>query len=97
METMDKAYFKKLAHQIMFDLNDQEIEELQDDFMVLLEQIQLLDKIDTENVQEMVYPFEASTSFLRDDEKTHTIPQEEALKGAKNVMAGHIQVPKVVR
>lgn len=97
METMDKMYFKKLAHQLMFDLNDQEIEELQEDFTVLLEQIQLLDKIDTENVSEMVYPFEASTSFLREDVVQHTISQEEALEGAKSVIAGHVHVPKVVR
>lgn len=97
MEQFDNAYFKKLAHQLMFDLNDQEIEALQEDFHVLLEQISILDKVDTEGVEEMVYPFEAETSFLREDEVINVISQEEALRNAKSVMAGHVHVPKVVK
>lgn len=97
METLDKAYFKQLANQLMFDVNDQEIEELQEDFKVLLEQIQLLDNIDTSGVSEMVYPFEAPQHFLRKDEVDHVISQKEALSNAASVMAGHVHVPKVVK
>lgn len=97
MEALDKAYFKKLANQLMFDLNDQEISELQEDFKVLLEQISILDKVNTEGVEEMIYPFEAETTFLRDDEIDNVIAQEDALRNAKSVMAGHVHVPKVVK
>lgn len=97
METFDKAYFKALANQLMFDLNDQEIGELQEDFKVLLEQIKILDKVDTKQVVEMIYPFEEETTYLREDEVEHVISQEEALRNAKSVMAGHVHVPKVVK
>lgn len=97
METFDKAYFKKLANQLMFDVCDEEMEALQEDFKVLLKQLDLLNKIDTEDVEEMVYPFEAETSFLREDVVEHVISQEEALSNAKAVMAGHVHVPKVVK
>lgn len=97
METFDKAYFKKLANQLMFDLNDQEISELQEDFKVLLEQISILDQVNTDGVEEMVYPFEAETTYLREDEVVNVISQEEALRNAKTVMAGHVHVPKVVK
>lgn len=97
METLDKAYLKTLANQLMFDLDDQEITELQNDFKVLLKQISLLDKVDTTNVAEMVYPFEETTSFLREDKIEHVISQADALKNAKTVMAGHVHVPKVVK
>lgn len=97
METFDKAYFKALANQLMFDLNDQEISELQEDFKVLLEQIKILDKVDTKQVVEMIYPFEEETAYLREDEVEHVISQEEALRNAKSVMAGHVHVPKVVK
>lgn len=97
METFDKAYFKALANQLMFDLNDQEISELQEDFKVLLEQIKILDKVDTKQVVEMIYPFEEETTYLREDEVEHVISQEEALRNAKSVMAGHVHVPKVVK
>ena len=65
MEQYSAEYFKKLAHDIMFDLSDEEACELQEEFKELLEQIEVLDKIDTENVEEMIYPFEAETVFLK--------------------------------
>jgi len=96
MEQYTKAYFKKLANQIMFDLNDEEASSIQNDFKVLQKQMELLNKIDTRDVQEMVYPFEAPTSFLRDDEAVEMLSQKDALKNAPEVKEGQIIVPKVV-
>lgn len=97
METFDKAYFEKLAHDIMFDVNEQEVNELQEEFKVLLEQIDVLDEINTDGVEEMIYPFEAETTFLREDVVENVITQEEALSNAASVRAGHVHVPKVVK
>ena len=80
MEEFSAEYFKKLAHDIMFDLNDEEVSELQEEFKVLLQQIELLDGIDTEGVEEMIYPFEAETTFLREDSVDNVISQEAALR-----------------
>ena len=97
METFDRAYFKKLAHQIMFDLSDQEIDELQEEFKVLVSQMELLEKIDTEGVEPMVYPFEAETSYIREDEAVHVLSAAEALRNVSDVREGHVLVPKVVK
>lgn len=97
MEKYSKEYFKQLANQIMFDLSDDEIVDLQADFKTLLKQMELLEKIDTENVKEMVYPFEEETSYLRDDVVTNQITQEEALCNAPQKQSGQIVVPKVVK
>lgn len=97
MEAFSAEYFKKLAHDIMFDLSDQEISELQEEFKVLLQQIELLDSIDTEGVEEMIYPFESETSFLREDTVDNVISQEAALLNVKSAKAGHVHVPKVVK
>lgn len=97
METFDKEYFRKLANGIMLDVNDDEISDLQQEFEVLTKQIQLFDKVDTEGVEPMVYPFEEETSFLREDEVGHVLSQHEALENAKSVRAGHVHVPKVVK
>lgn len=97
MEQFSGEYFKKLANQIMFDLSDGEIAELQEDFKTLLKQMELLEKIDTENVQEMVYPFEEETNYLRDDVVSNQITQEEALLNAPKTQDGQIVVPKVVK
>ncbi len=97
MEEFSAEYFKKLAHDIMFDLKDDEVSELQEEFKVLLQQIELLDGIDTEGVEETIYPFEAETTFLREDTVDNVISQDAALANVKSVKAGHVHVPKVVK
>ncbi|TDW20988.1 aspartyl/glutamyl-tRNA(Asn/Gln) amidotransferase subunit C [Breznakia blatticola] len=93
----NKAYFRKLANQIMIDLSDDEIEILQKEFEVTLRKMDLLDKINTDDVKEMVYPFELETHFLREDEIENVISQQEALENAPEVKDGQILVPKVVK
>lgn len=93
----DIAYFKKLAHQLMFDLSDDEAKDIMNEFETLTQQLKLLEKIDTTNVEEMVYPFEDETSFLREDVVTNVISQIDALANVKNSTEGHFVVPKVVK
>ena len=81
----------------MFDVSDDEVVELQAEFKELLSQIDVLNEIDTEGVEEMIYPFEAETKFLREDVVANVISQEDALSNAKSVKAGHVHVPKVVK
>lgn len=97
METLDKSLLKKLANQLMFDVSDEEITELQKEFDKLSEQMELLDKIDTDGVEEMVYPFEEPTTFLREDEVDSIISKEDALVNAKRVKDDYVLVPKVVK
>lgn len=97
MEQFDKAYFQKLAAGIMLEVNDDEVEDLKNEFDVLTRQIQLFDRVDTEGVEPMVYPFEDETTFLREDVVSHVLTQEEALRNAGSVLAGHVHVPKVVK
>lgn len=97
MERKDQDYFKHLAHQLMFDVNETEIAQLQEEFETLERQILLLERIDTTGVEPMVYPFEAETTYLRADEVSQTLSREAALSNAQSVMAGHVHVPKVVK
>ncbi len=97
MEKYSKEYFRHLANQIMFDLSDTEIEELQEDFKTLTKQMELLDKINTDDVEEMIYPFADDTTYLREDVVSHEISQEDALLNAPLVKDKMIVVPKVVK
>ena len=81
----------------MFDLNDQECEELQEEFETYLKQLDLLNKIDTENVEEMVYPFDTPTSFIRNDDEVYAISQEDAMKNVPQASENYVVVPKVVK
>ena len=41
MEKFEKGMLKKLANDVMFDLNDQEISELQEEFEIYVRQMDL--------------------------------------------------------
>lgn len=97
MEQFDKNYVQQLAKQLMFELTDEEAEAIQSEFEVLQKQLQLLEDIDTEGVEEMVYPFETPTSYLREDEVENVLSVEDALKNAKRVKTDYIVLPKVVK
>lgn len=97
MEKFSSEYFRKLANDLKFEVSDKEIEELKKDFIEVEKQVELFDSIDTDNVKEMVYPFETPTVFLREDETGEVLSQKDALKNAKDVRMGHVHVPKVVK
>ena len=89
--------YKKLANKLMFDLNEEEIAHVEAEFQILLKQIDLLDHIDTAGVEEMVYPFDDETVFMREDEVCDVLPQADVLSNARKVKEGHVLVPKVVQ
>ena len=97
MNKYDKEFFRKLANQLMFDMTDEEIENVQAEFGILEKQLELLEVIDTEGVEEMIYPFEAPTSFMREDEVDHVLSVEDALKNANSVRQDFIVLPRVVK
>lgn len=97
MEKFSTEYFKKLAHDIMFDISDEEVEELKNEFGKLITQIEGLKEINTDGVEDMVYPFEEETTYLREDVVDAVLSQKDALENAKSVKAGHVHVPKVVK
>lgn len=96
-EKKDREYFRKLAHQLMFDLSDEEADGIVKEFGELETQMSLLDKVNTDDTEEMIYPFEQATSFLRDDVVTNVISQADAMKNVKKNLEGHFVLPKVVK
>ena len=96
-EKKDREYFRKLAHQLMFDLSDEEADGIVKEFGELETQIGLLDKVNTDDTEEMNYPFEQATQFLRDDVVTNVISQADAMKNVKKNLEGHFVLPKVVK
>lgn len=96
-EKKDREYFKKLAHQLMFDLSDAEADSLVQEFGTLEGQMALLDAVNTDGVEEMVYPFETETTFVRKDEVSNVITQDEAMANVEKKLEGHFVLPKVVK
>ena len=94
---MEIKEIKDLASRLMFKLSDEEAQLIVDEFELLDKQLSILNEIDTEGVEEMIYPFDVETSLLREDEVSHVLDKELALSNATKVKEGHIVVPKVVK
>ena len=94
---MKAEEIRKLANLLMFELGDDEIEEIIVEFNTFDKQLALLDAIDTEGVPEMVYGRDVLSGYMRLDEESHVITQVEATSNAAKVKQGHIVVPKVVQ
>lgn len=96
-EKKDREYFKRLAHQLMFDLSDAEADSIVKEFGTLEKQMALLDAVNIDGVEEMIYPFEDETSYLRSDEVSDVISQEDAMANVDKKIEGHFVLPKVVK
>jgi aspartyl-tRNA(Asn)/glutamyl-tRNA(Gln) amidotransferase subunit C len=96
MDKHSPQYFKHLALQLRFELSDAEAKDIANEFGVLIDQLQLLETIDTDSVEPMVYPFDEPTSFLREDEPNQVLSPQEALKNAPAQLNGFFVTKKVV-
>lgn len=85
------------ANRLMFRIKDEEMDTVRKEFGALNEMLKSFQEIDTEGVEEMVYPFEEATTYLRDDVVDEVLTSEEVLANAPAQKAGHIQLPKVVK
>lgn len=95
---MDKTeeMLRKLGHKTMFNLTDDEMKDLVEEYNVFMNHVKILEEIDTEGVDPLAFPYEIETTYLRDDSETRVISREDALKNAKEVKDNQIKVPKVV-
>ena len=88
---------KDAAHRLLFDLTEEEYETLYNEFDVLTAQMKAIGQTgDLSAYEPMTFPFDCSTSFLREDEPTEPLTREEALANAGNKANGQIKLPKVV-
>lgn len=95
--SMNKEKIKELALDIMFEVTDEEAQDIENEFETLDKMLEFFDSIDTSNVEEMVYPFADPTTYLREDEASNTISQNEAMANVAKAKQGHVVVPKVVK
>ena len=96
MESKEEM-LKKLGLKTMFNFSDEEMPELVEEYDIFMNHVAVLEKIDTDGVEPLPYPYEIETSFLREDEPVDIISLDDVLKNAKCVQDNQIKVPKVVK
>ena len=97
MKTVNKKLLKDIANKLMFDMEDSQYDTLMEEFDAILKQMDLISQIpNIDDAEPMVFPYEVTTTFLREDVASEPISREEALKNAKDVVDGQVRLPKVV-
>lgn len=88
---------KDYANKLMFDMNDEEYKTLQDEFEIILKQMDLIGQIpDIDKVSPMTFPFPNEDASLREDEVGDYLTVSEVLENAKHQVNDQVKVPKVV-
>ena len=98
MKKITKDILLKCAHNLMFDLTDEELDKLLVEFDIISKQMELISEIDgVDDAEPMTFPFECTNECLREDVIGQPIDKKELLKNASEVENGQIKLPKVVK
>ncbi|MDR0826086.1 MAG: hypothetical protein LBM72_02395 [Mycoplasmataceae bacterium] len=79
---ISKNVFKKLSLSLYFELDDVQLDKLCVESENLLDQLERLDYINTDNVTPMYYPHDKTSSALREDKPEATKDPESYIKNA---------------
>lgn len=87
---------KAIALKTMFSLTEEEMPDMIHEYDIFMKHVEVLENIDTENVEPLCFPYEQITTFLREDEPIDVVDVKELLSNGPDVVENQIRVPKVV-
>ena len=97
MKPVSKEVLQIAASKMMFEMSDEQYDALIKELNGFLKQVELIGEIpNIDNVEPMTFPFDVTTTYLREDIVEAPLTNEEALKNASDVEDGQIRLPKVV-
>lgn len=94
--SVNKDEVKKIAQLAKLKVSESELEEFTGDMNKILDYMDKLNELDTENVKPLSHPLEG-TNVFRDDELKKSIDREAALKNASQRTEEFFKVPKVIK
>ena len=85
------------AHRLLCDMSEEEYATLLQEFDVLTKQMETIGRIEGLDAYEpMTFPFDCTTSYLREDVPSEPLDRDLALSNAGSVSDHQIKLPKVV-
>lgn len=94
--SVTKDEVKHIAKLAKLQFNDKEIVKFTDDLNKILEYVDKLNELDTENIEPLLHPIEGSNVF-REDKLGRSVKTEDALKNAPESTEEYFKVPKVIK
>ena len=98
MKKITKEILLECAHNLMFDLTEEELEKLLVEFDIIEKQMELIGEIDgVDEAEPMTFPYELIENSLIEDISGAPIDKNDLLKNTSEVENGQIKLPKVVK
>ena len=98
MKPLNKETLKIAAHKLLFEMKENEYDTLLSEFETVSKQMEIYNRIPhLDEASPMVFPFEVSTTYLREDVVEAPLSKEEVLENASDVLSGQIKLPKVIK
>lgn len=97
MAKLDKETIKQLTRLCRIDCTEEEQESLLKDLKKILDYIEQLQEIDTENVPPCNHILEGMANVMREDEIGKTLNRDVFLANAPSHIGGMIRVPPVIK
>ena len=92
-----KEMIKDYADKLLIGLTDEEVNTLLDEFDVIKDNMELIDKIpNLKDVEPLSFPYDMTTDTLRDDIAEESLTNDEIIQNCDDTIEGCIEVPKVV-
>ncbi len=97
MKEITLDVLKDAANRLLFTMSDEQYQTLLEEFNVLKRQMDLIGEIEgLDSYEPMTFPFDCTTSYLREDVPTAPLSRDEALRNAGSKEDGQIKLPKVI-
>lgn len=97
MKELNQEVLHDCAHRLLFEMKEEEYQTLEEEFHVMIAQMQLLKEIPgIEDVTPMTFPFDVAVEEMREDVPEQPLDRDVALSNVKNSILGQVIVPKVV-
>ncbi len=98
MKEYNIEVLKDAAKRLLFDMSESEYETLLKEFDIVTKQMSIIgSNLGLDDLEPMAFPFECTTSYLREDVPAEPLTREEALRNSKRKIGGQIKLPKVVQ
>ena len=98
MKEYNIEILKQAARGLLFDMSEEQYQTLMSEFDIVVAQMKIIgENKELDKAEQMVFPFDVSTSKMREDVPQEPLPREEAIRNANNKIGGQIKLPKVVQ
>lgn len=98
MKEVNKEVLKTAANKLMFDMSEEQYDNLLNEFDTIISQMKLIGDIEgVDDAEPMTFPFDVTNTYLREDVASAPLNRDEALRNAKDVVDGQIRLPRVIK